>query len=176
MRALLVDFAPEPAWKRRTLMGVIVLSWLFAVAASWQAWKDWRALQMMEMALQQMQRLQAEKAAKERALRLEIAKPKPYAKDAAEVVQIASFPTDQVLHALEVTQIEGVRVASIDLNPDAATARIELEFDDAGELMKYLEQINAGDEKPRWSLVQAKMSKPGITGVGGSASLASVWK
>lgn len=176
MRALHVNFAPEPAWKRRALLGAIALSWAFACAASWHTWQEWRTLQAAETALQQAQAKQAEQAAKERALQAELAKPKPYAKDAAEVVRIASFPTDQVLHALEVTLVEGVRVTSIDLNPDAATARVELEFDDAGQLMKYLEQINAGDEKPRWSLLQAKMNKAGPAGSSGTASLSSVWR
>jgi len=172
MRTLAVEFAPESPWRGRVLNLMLMVSVFCAAGASWHAWADWEKL---KTARREVQELQAKLSAREQQAREQaalLARPKPYAKDVAEIVRVASFPTGQVLSALENTQIEGVRVTSIDLNPETATAKVELEFFDQVQLMKYLEEINAGEEKSRWVLLQAKMQK-GL--VGNKATLMSNW-
>jgi hypothetical protein len=151
-------------------VGVLV-SLTLALAMCWLAWGDW---QRLVEAKRQRDAMQAQLNQREQELRDEQARlaiPKPYAKDAQAILRIASFPSDQVLKALEATQIEGVKVTSIDLSPEAGTARVELEFTDQGQLMRYIDDINAGESKPRWVLQQAKMQKQGV----GTAVLSSSW-
>jgi hypothetical protein len=171
MRPIAADFTPESRWTRRLLWAGVLVSAGCAAVACWQAWCDWQKLLQAQREQQVVQAQLVQRAQARLARELRLAQPKPYAKDAAELVRLASFPTDKVLRALETTQIEGVKVTSIDINPESATARVALEFTDQAQLMQYLEKVNAGEEKPRWILEQAKMQ----SSQGGTASLNSHW-
>ena len=174
MRALDIEFAPRSEWRRKVAGAAVVTGCIAVIAASAFAWVQLQASRAAETELE----VTRTKVAQQEALQLEreaqAAIAKPYAEDAAEIVRIASFPIDQVLHALEATLIQGVRITTLEINTAAAIVKVELEFGDQTQLMRYMEQINTGAEKPRWALVQAKMTRS--ANGGGQALLTSTWR
>jgi hypothetical protein len=168
MKALKVEFAPP----RRVPSWVLYLAsaLLLAVAAQ-QGREAWRLHQQAksveaEIAVLRLKIEQAQQAQRE-ALERSRAEP-PYAKDLAEIARVAAFPIERVFASIESARVVGVRLTALDVSPPEGTARAELEFSDHDALLSYLDAINAGEEKRRWTLVQAQL------GSGGSANTATI--
>jgi hypothetical protein len=170
VRQLPVEFAPQ----RQTGKWVWACIALAALAvAGIQADKaiDLRALFQAEAS--RANELAAQLAAARQAvLPIKIAAPPPYAADARALANLASFDWGRVLTAVESVQMAGVRVLAIEISASEQQAKVELELSDAGALPKYLEAINAGEPKARWTLVQTQLGASGSTT---SATIQSRW-
>lgn len=168
MKALKVEFAPP----RRVPPWVLYLaSALLLALAAQQGCEAWRLhLQAesveMEIAALKVKIEQAQQARRE-ALERQRAEP-PYAKDLAEIARVAAFPIDRVFASIESARVIGVRLTALDVSPPEGAARAELEFSDHEALFNYLDAINAGEDKRRWTLVQAQL------GSGGNANTATI--
>jgi hypothetical protein len=173
VRPLRIDFVPRrhpPAWlwylASAILAGV-------AVQQGWTAWQLSRQASAAEVKVSEL-RLKIERVerAHQRAHAEQAIEP-PYAKDAAAIAKVAAFPVEQVFASIESAQVSGVRLTSLDVSATGGTARVELEFSDSAALSNYLAAINAGEEQPRWRLVQARM---GLSGTPSTATIAARWR
>ncbi len=61
-----------------------------------------------------------------------------------------------LLTSLETIQMVGVTPVSIDVAAAERQVRVELEFADFASLLRYVDELNAGESEPRWQLVQAQ--------------------
>lgn len=171
MKALDIDFAPAPRlapwWWLLPLALACVAAWV--AVGGWNAWRELRQL----------------RAANER-LRLELRErtlvvapagtdgpPPAYAADAQRVAAMASFPLQGVLAALESVSAPTVELGSVEVDTAAARVRVEVQFGVYAELLKYVEQLNAGEPAPRWWLVQARAAAAGSPT--GTATIESRW-
>ena len=68
---------------------------------------------------------------------------------------------------------KGVRVTAIDIDAAEGSVRIEVEHASVEALMRYVSDLNAGEEKPRWQLLQLRA--PTAAGSMGTAQLSSRW-
>lgn len=173
MKSFNVNFAPRrqlPAW---LWIGLTLAMLGFAAEQAWQAWsltQQLRAAEHEAMVLSS----KLEQARIDRQAAVDKANiPPPYAKDAETIARMASFPLDQVLKSIESVRIEGVRVSALDVSTVEGAVKLDLEFNSNEALMRYLEELNAGEPQPRWRLLQAQTGSS--ASIGGTASLTSVW-
>jgi hypothetical protein len=47
-------------------------------------------------------------------------------------------------------------LTALDISTSEGSAKVELEFTDNDALIRYLEELNAGEPKSRWRLIQAQ--------------------
>lgn len=100
--------------------------------------------------------------------------PPPYVADARAALRQQEFPLNAVLTALETVAVVGVRVTSVDIQTGDGAVRVQVEFSDYEALLKYLNELNAGEPTERWSLVNAQNNGAAATGRP-SAILTSAW-
>ena len=173
MRALQVEFAakrPVSPWLWGGLAAALCL------LATQQGREGWALRQQTTaaeneasvLAVQLDRGLQAQRDAASQV------RPEPaYLRDALAVAKVARFPVGRVLASLEATRVQGVKLTALDIFAAGGTARAELEFASHDALMRYLDDINAGEERPRWRLLQAQTA---TAGAGGStATIGSNW-
>lgn len=172
MRALKVEFSVKRPVSAGLWAALILALVAFAVDQGWRAWVLQQRLHVLraESAVLTQQIEQLAQARRDAAARAQAAP--PYAQDAAAVAKIAGFPLDQVLASLESAQVLGVKVTELDVSAVDGMVRAELEFSDHPALLNYLEAINAGEPKPRWTLLQAQL---GAASGGNWASITSSW-
>ena len=174
MKPLKVDFAPRhrvaPGWWMALSVALIAL----AASQSLQAWAAMQEARVIRAHIVRVSaRLERQRLEQQAAIARALVVP-PYAKDAAAFAKLAGFPLNRVLRSLETVQIEGVRVTAIDVDAPEDLVRVELEQASGEILMRYLGELNAGEEKPRWQLVQMRAAATGGTNVG-TAQLVSRW-
>lgn len=95
-----------------------------------------------------------------------------YAADALAVLPMATMDIGAVLTALESVKIPGVRLLGLEISAPDQTARVELELAEPTALLRYLEAINAGEQRPRWQLLRTETP---ISGSASTATLLSRW-
>ena len=78
-----------------------------------------------------------------------------------------------MLRAAESVQIVGVRIASIEVNAVARSARIDLQCTDNSALLHYLEEINAGESHARWTVAQTRSGQGPVGAV--AATIEAHW-
>jgi hypothetical protein len=175
MKALNIDFAPRRRIPTRLWIALSLCLGVLAGQQVRQAWMLQQHARETELKIaamsQQLDRLrQARQDADRQAL-----KELPYGRDAAAVAKLASFPLDRVLRTLEATRVQGIKLSALDIAGDGLV-KADLEFTDHEMLMRYLEELNAGEPTPRWRLVQAQS---GIGGAGtaavNTATISSQW-
>jgi len=173
VKVLDVDFAPKrplPAWMW------VGLTLIFAAIAAQQGWQAWKLRQRAltatdEAAALSAQIERAQQARREAQTRARVQP--PYAKDAAAIAQMATFPLDRVLRVLESVRVQGVKLKALDISAAEGSVRVELEYTANDALMSYMDEINAGEAKPRWQMLQAQAgSGPGAASM---ATIASQW-
>ncbi|HET9645624.1 MAG TPA: hypothetical protein VFP68_20215 [Burkholderiaceae bacterium] len=169
MKALKVNFAPRrrlPVWCWY-LPGALV----FGIAAQ-QGWQAWRLREQTELLRAESVRLSAQIDQARVAAQRPVSPPL-YAKDAAEIARVASFPLNAVLTAVESARVQTVKMTSLEISAGEYAVRAGLEFGDYNALAEYLEAINAGEARARWHLVQAQL---GSSGAPNTATIASRWE
>jgi len=173
MKTLNVEFAPRqpvPLW-----IWIVLASLLLALAAH-QAWLAWNLTGKLKLAERESVELsgQLDRATQQRQEALARAHVElPYAQDAAAVARLAAFPIDRVLGSLEAAQVQGIKLTALDVSATEGSVKAELEFTDNDTLMHYLAELNAGEPKPRWRLIQAQTNA--AAGAGNTASIGSTW-
>lgn len=175
MKALDVDFAP-PAPPARALVALAAIVMLATVGVLGVGWQQKRlAEQIREAHVAKVAEAAAteRQSVAERAARAKKEQP-PYAADALAALRLQQFPLNAVLTALETVAVVGVRVTSVDIVTADATVRVQVEFSDYEALMKYLEELNAGEPGERWMLANAQSNSNAI-GARPSATLTSRW-
>lgn len=80
----------------------------------------------------------------------------PYDASAREMLAEATSAWPAMLTALETTAVLGVTPISVEIVSAEGQARVEVEFSDYAALLKYLDDLNAGEQAPRWVLIQAQ--------------------
>lgn len=80
----------------------------------------------------------------------------PYDASAREMLMLATSKWPSMLTALESVGMLGVTPTAIEIAPAERWIRVEVEFADYAKLLEYVDALNAGDPKPKWSLVQAQ--------------------
>lgn len=173
MKVLRVEFAPRrsvPSW----LWGSVAIGLL--LLAGHQAWLAWALYQRVLIAERESAALSAElgRVLQDRRDAMALARVEaPYARDAAVIAGLASFPLAQVLSSLEAVRVPGVKVTVLDISAIERSAKAELEFADYAALNRYLDELNAGEPKIRWRLIQLQSGSTG--GAGSTASIGSSW-
>lgn len=81
-----------------------------------------------------------------------------------------------LLTSLETIQMVGVTPVSIDVAATERQVRVELEFADFASLLRYVDELNAGESTPRWQLVQAQGAtrQAGTTAVATNSAAATI--
>lgn len=94
----------------------------------------------------------------------------PYAADARNALKRAALPEADALAELEHVEVAGIQLRSIDVNPAQNTVVIELDAVSEAVVGDYLDQLNAGEEVPKWHIMKlaagAKGARPeGVAGL-----------
>lgn len=170
MKALKIEFAPP----RRVSPGLLYgLALALTVLAGQQGWEAWQLQQQNRVIEAEILSLTAQLEQAQREAQARVKPPPPYLADALAVARLAAFPVNCVFTALEATRVEGVRLTVLDIAADEGKVKVELEFSDHEALLRYLEQLNAGEAKQRWMLQQARSAQ--APGGQGAASIYSAW-
>ena len=173
MKPLNVEFASKRPVSRVLLGALAVALCLLALREASQAWELRQQIASTDSEISKLTlELERVQQAKRIAASQASAEP-PYARDALAVARVAAFPLDRVLTSLEGARVQGVRLTALEIAATDGTVRADLEFTDHEALMRYLEDINAGEERPRWKLVQAQSASAG-TGMS-TATIRSTW-
>jgi hypothetical protein len=173
LKALDIEFVakrPASPW----LLGA--LTFAFCLMALWEGWQAWLLRPQVLAAESEMSKLtiQLDRALQAKRDAASAAAIEPaYARDAQAVAKLAAFPLARVLASLEGARVQGVRLSALDISAAENAASAELEFSDHDALMRYLEEINAGEERPRWRLAQAQTANTG-SGMN-TATIRSTW-
>jgi hypothetical protein len=87
-----------------------------------------------------------------------LAQPKapPYQASAEEMLREASSQWPAALTALETIRVSGIRVIAVDIAPAETQMQVEVQFEEYGALLKYVENLNAGEPSRRWTLLKAQ--------------------
>lgn len=90
--------------------------------------------------------------------------PPAYAADAHAALRLQRVPIDAALASLESVGTVGVLPVSVDISSADATVRVQVEFSTYEALLKYLEDLNAGEPNERWILATAQGTAQGASG------------
>ena len=149
MKAIVADFRtrrppPRSAW---LLLGLLVaMAGVALVGALWQR-NEVRRLQ------QQLTALSAPRAPATAPVQ---SKPPPYQASAEEMLREASSQWPAALTALETIKVPGIRVIAVDIAPAEMQMQVEVQFEEYSALLKYVEDLNAGEPARRWTLLRAQ--------------------
>ena len=176
MRTVNVDFA-DPPKPSRLLMALTLAIGIAAVvfgALGWRESAETRRLHEQSTARAALVSAQAQQAIAAQAAAARSV-PAPYEADAWAALNQQQFPLNAVMTAIESVAVIGVRVISVDIAPGDATVRLQVDFSDYETLMKYMQELNAGEPAERWVLVNAQINNGGIAGRP-TANLLSTWR
>lgn len=172
MKALEVEFVSAPrvaAWLWVVLGIALALLSAQQALQAFQLQQQWRAAQL-DIATLSSQLDQTRRAEREASDQRNAA-PR-YARDADSIAKMAGFPWNRVLASIENARVQGVKMTSLAIDPAEGSVRIELESTDREGLMRYLGELNAGEEPARWQLLQAQAA---ANANGISAAIGSNW-
>lgn len=169
MKPLRIDFLPPRRPPRRAWQACALVA-VLAVAAGCVAVGQWREVDRLRTERARLQ-MQWNELRQRPSLVPSVQAP-PYDADARMILRQASFPAAAVLTALEGVAIVGVTPSSVELSAESRSARVLVDYADQGSLMNFLAALNAGEDAPRWALVQARNG--GATGKG-SATFQAQW-
>ncbi|KQU65052.1 MULTISPECIES: hypothetical protein [unclassified Rhizobacter] len=164
MKRIEVDFVrrqpPGPAWWG---LAVLLLVAAFALVAwGWVLRAD--AADLRSQIRQSDERANALALQASRRSEAPVQPPPAYAADANAALRLQRMPLDAALASLEAVGTVGVLPVSVDVNAADAMVRVQVEFSTYEALLKYLEDLNAGEPSERWSLATAQGTGLGATG------------
>jgi hypothetical protein len=157
LRRLDFDFAPPPRWPVALLW--IAATGLLALAGAlvtndvpqWHALSSGRdRVADLQAQVDAMQAAQASQAAS-------AAAPPAFSLDVRRRMALAAFDVGGVLRSIESAQVAGARLTSLDVDADSRRVELEVEVASANVAAGYLRELNAGLDKPAWSLVRVQM-------------------
>jgi hypothetical protein len=77
---------------------------------------------------------------------------KLYAADAQRWATIAAFDSAGLLAALEATRVPNVRLTSVSMQPERASASVDLTSAQVEQVLAYIEELNRNDPTGAWVL------------------------
>lgn len=98
----------------------------------------------------------------------------PYDASAREMLRLATSEWPTMLTAVESAEVIGVLPAALEIVPAERWIRMELEFTEYAKLLEYIDALNAGATRPKWSLVQAQTGSRSSSSAPAAASTATV--
>ena len=169
MKSVLVDFRrprrpPRWAWFAVAVLGLAAAASL--VVASMQQRK------LNELRAQRDELIRAKANPPPRLI--STPRPAPYEASAREMLAEATSKWPAMLTAIESMSIIGVTPVAIEIVPAEREIRVEVEFVDYATLLKFLDELNAGQPMPRWVLVQAQSAAAAI-GQKSTATVRGTW-
>lgn len=169
MRALDVDLRtpsrpPRWAWAVVAALGAVAIG--LSATAAWQA----RKLEALKAQRDALLREAASPVVVERPAPRKM----PYDASAREMLALATSEWPAMLTALESVDLVGVTPTAIEIAPAERWLRVDVEFADYAVLLQYVDALNAGEPKPRWTLMQAQTAARSGGALGGGASVASI--
>jgi hypothetical protein len=87
----------------------------------------------------------------------------------------AQTPWPEILVSLETVSVPGVKVSSVEILVAERTARIELDAESFAVMLKYLDELNAGEPPLLWQLQSAE-NQAGPAGAVGGQVRGRVWR
>ncbi len=78
--------------------------------------------------------------------------PPSYAVDARHRMAVSSFESGGVLRSVESAQVSGAKVTSLEIDAESRHVDLELEVTSADVAAAYLRALNAGLDRPQWTL------------------------
>ena len=100
-----------------------------------------------------------------------VAAPEPGTPDEMRTAPGAGWPA--MLTALETVDIDGVDLKAVEIVTAERSIRVDAAFPDLATLLRFIDELNAGEPMPRWAVVQASR-EPGGTGSARGAEVARV--
>ena len=162
MKRLDIDFAPEPAWRRWVGVALLALLLVAAGVESFEAWRAharWSELRdALDAAQERSRAVRAAQAASTPAAASASAPTLEQVRRRAENERLRKFELDTVLVQIEAARIPGAKATAIDLDPRSRSASIDIEAPSLNEVQAYLDALNAGQGRCRWSLDRASDS------------------
>ena len=166
MRSLSIDLRSRRlpsrrAWWTLCVLAVIALS---ALAEAAMQQRELRSLEAIETALRQQVA---------QPMREVLPPPAPLrAYDASARVAMAQARAEwaPLLTALESMEVPGVTPIAIDVSAVERQVRVELEFADFAAVLRFIDELNAGEVTARWQLIQAQG-----TGASPTATIRASW-
>lgn len=152
MRPLAADLRsrhPPPRWAWMVLAALLLAAAALAMFAL-KAERDLAASRVEELALRQ------DAAASPRPQLPRVQPVMPYDASARAVLAQAQAGWGPLLASLESMEVVGVTPVSIDVSTADRQIRVDLEFSDLATLLRFVDEINAGEPAPRWRLLQAQ--------------------
>ena len=152
MRVLHADFARPAQWPVVALW--VLAAALFALAA-WAGARDlheWRALSAERVKTAELGRQLGAARAMQSAQAASAANPPSFALDARHWMKVSAFDGSGVLRSIESAQVGGAKVVSIQIDSDSHRVELEVEVTGADVASSYLQALNAGTERPAWTL------------------------
>jgi len=152
VRPLRADFARPPAWPVASLWLAVAL--ILALAAG-MGLRDLQLGRRLQEARSQTHSIMArmdDVRAEQSARAASAAQPPAFSADARRLMALSTFDAAGVLRSVEAVQMQGAKLARLDL--DATTRHVEIELDvaNADVATAYVQALNAGLDRPLWTL------------------------
>ncbi len=84
--------------------------------------------------------------------------PPAYEADAQIAIKRAALPEADALAEIEHVEVAGIQLRSVDVNPAQNVVVVELDAASDDALGDYLDQLNAGEQVPKWHIVKLAAS------------------
>ena len=163
MRALRVEYARPPRWPVGMLWALVAFALGAAVWVGARDVRDWAGLSEVHQRTQALDtELQRARAAQSAQLASASAQP-AFALDARRLMMLSTFDSAGVLRSVESAQVAGAKLTSLQLDVGERRVNLEVEVDTADTATAYLRALNAGSDRPAWTLSR-------IQAQGGAAS------
>jgi len=155
-------------------LGVLAVVALGAVVALMNRQRELRSLEAVRQSLRQQLAEPPRKAP------VPPAPVRPYDASARVAVALARAEWAPLLTALESMEVPGVTPIGIEISAMERQVRVELEFADFAAVLRFIDELNAGESVSRWQLTQAQgtaRSMGGLASSGGAptATIRAGW-
>jgi hypothetical protein len=169
MRMLRPDFARPSAWPRHAAYAAAVT---LLAASAWQgvlAERGYRALLDQRARTAELQSSLGAELVRLNVQQAPASAPS-YERDARSIARMSSFDVGGVLRSVESAQVAGAKVINLDVDASTRTAALTLDVASASTATAYVEALNAGDDRPKWTLARLQTQ-----GTGDSAEVRAVY-
>jgi hypothetical protein len=151
VRRLYIDFRtrrgpPRAAW---IALALLAIGFLASLGASWQSYDDYSAVREV---------LANELLSKVPPPSLDRPVPEPpYLQSARQLASEASSTWPAMLSALERVKDDRVEINTVEVSTAGKGVRVEVRFLDYADLLKLVDDLNAGEAEVLWHLQGAQM-------------------
>jgi hypothetical protein len=152
LRALNVDFAPPRRWPAAILWATAAMLFGLAGFVTTADMRRWQALTADRDRTADLRAQLDSQRASQAMLAASASQPPTYAVDARHRMALSAFDSAGVLRSVESAQIPGAKVTSLEIDAESRRVQLELEVTGADVAAAYLLALNAGLDRPQWTL------------------------